>query len=190
MTEAYPLQWPIGWKRSKRPEWARFGEHTVAKAIGYLMDELRLLGASRVVISSNLKLKLDGLPYSSQRQPEDAGVAVYFMLNGNEQCIPCDQWKRVEHNMWAIYKTVRALRGIERWGAKDMVTAAFRGFKALPSPDDVIVPGIRYFDECVDQDHVKKTFKFLAMELHPDKGGDPNEFIEMKRQYEHAIQKG
>lgn len=35
--------------------------------------------------------------------------------------------------MRAIEKTIEALRGLERWGAKEMVNAPFRGFKALPA---------------------------------------------------------
>jgi hypothetical protein len=99
------------------------------------MNEIRKLGSKQVVISSNLELRNDGLPRASQRAPTDQGVAVYFNLNGRSQCFPCDRWTTVEHNLWAIAKSIEALRGLERWGAKTMVDAAFRGFQALPAPD-------------------------------------------------------
>jgi hypothetical protein len=108
---------------------------TYFQATTFLLDELKRLGARTVVISSNLQIGQHGLPLSKQRTPEDPGIAVYFVLNGKEQCIPCDKWDRTEDNIKAIGKTIEALRGLDRWGAKDMVDAAFMGFKALPAPD-------------------------------------------------------
>lgn len=182
--EAYPLSWPNSWPRTIRPERARFGDHSVGYARNLVLDELRKLGAKNVVISSNMTLRLDGLLRSGQREPEDSGVAVYFILNGFEQCFPCDRWDKVSHNLWAIQKSIEALRGLERWGAKDMVKAAFSGFKALPSPDMITPMVPQYFQSVEDENHLRERYKRLAKELHPDKGGDAVEFSEMKRQYD------
>ena len=195
MTDAYPLQWPPGWKRTIRPQRSNFGEGrhngsymtriplTHSKALSNLINELDRLGVKKQVLSTNLELRLDGLPRSGQRRLEDNGVAIYFELDGKEQCIPCDKWDRVEDNMQAVAKTIEALRGIERWGAKEMVDAAFRGFQALPdyhTPGTAISMGIRYFDDSFD---IKKRYKELVKTLHPDVGGDITEFQEMQRQY-------
>lgn len=101
----YPLSWPDSWPRNK-PEPGRF-KATLAGALANLRSELRLLGATNVLISSNVSLGVDN--------PSDGGVAVYFSYEGQSTCIPCDRWIRVEHNIQAIAKTVEALRGIERW---------------------------------------------------------------------------
>lgn len=61
------------------------------------------------------------------------GGAVYFKLDGEDQCIPCDKWRTIAENMRAIEKTIEALRGLERWRAKEMVNAPFRGFKGSTS---------------------------------------------------------
>lgn len=45
MTEAYPLAWPTGWKRTKYPQRAPF-KTTFATARDDVFDELRLLGAT------------------------------------------------------------------------------------------------------------------------------------------------
>ena len=132
MIEAYPLHWPVSWPRTDRPERSRFGVRTVAAAVKELTHELKMLRASEVVISTNVELRLDGLPRSDRRPPEDKGVAVYFKLDGQNQCFPCDRWDYIDDNLWAIAKSIGALRGINRWGAKTMVSAAFTGFKALP----------------------------------------------------------
>ena len=70
ITEAYPLHWPLGWKRTDEPKTSRFGGSvkfpSVAKATAKLKDEIRLFGADGLIISSNLELKKDGMPYSNR----------------------------------------------------------------------------------------------------------------------------
>ena len=177
MTDAYPLKWPAGWPRAKEQRRADFGQKTISssgyayktsttfdKATRALYDELKLLKVTEVVLSSNLELRRDrqGVPYANQRI-SDTGVAVYFKRDGKEQCIPCDRWDRAEDNIKAVAKTIEALRGIERWGAKNMVDAAFRGFAALPAPPD-------YSFEKKTTDELRE----LMMENHPDTGTRPD----------------
>ncbi len=176
--QANPLSWPFNWKRTKYPTNARFNT-TFAVARDKLLRELELIGASKIIISSNLELRKDGLPYAQQRNVEDSGVAVYFVLNNKEQCIPCDKWRTPADNIQAIRKTVEALRGLERWGAKEMVNVAFKGFQALPMPEGYE----DYFGHCAGQIEVEETYKTLRKRLHPDMGGSTNAFQEMMRQY-------
>ena len=188
MREANPLQWPQGWPRKETyaRETSRF-KTSFHLAVNGLLDEIRLLGGKYPVITSNLELRQDGLPYSNQRMPEDSGVAVYFTLDGREQCIPCDKWRMPSENIRAIQKTVEALRGIERWGAKEMVKAAFKGFTALGyDPDDKnkIVPAVQYFNGCHDEESLKLRYRELVKQIHPDAGGNEEDFNEMRRQYE------
>lgn len=183
--EGYPLHWPPHWKRT--PEYKRrhsIFRNTFARSRDELLNEIRLLGGRYPVISSNLMLKIDGFPYANQKEPEDPGVAVYFELFGKQQCIPCDKWKKTLDNIIAVQKTINALRGIERWGAKEMVEAAFQGFQALPAPDDVIPIEKQYFVNCHSKEDAKKLYHNLVKRMHPDVGGNVDEFNEMKRQYE------
>jgi len=185
MIDGYPLQYPVGKQRTIRPERARFGQHSVSQAINYLKDEVYRLGGKDLVISTNLVLTLTGIPKSGQRNPSDSGVAVYFKLKDKDQCFPCDRWDKVEHNIWAIYKSIEALRGLERWGAKDMVESAFKGFQALPSPDQITNTKVRYFAGCNTLSEGKERFRNMVAELHPDnkETGDQNKFIELNNQY-------
>jgi hypothetical protein len=108
---------------------------SVNDATGELLGELERLGAAEgPVISTNLKLRLDGLPRSDQATPADPGVAVYFELDGKTIVLACDKWNRVADNIYAIAKHVDALRGQDRWGV-GTVEQAFRGYTALPSGD-------------------------------------------------------
>jgi hypothetical protein len=132
MTDAYPLHWPAGWPRIEYPLPAKF-KTPFSYARDNLLRELKLPGTKDVVISTNMMIRQDGLLYAKQRVPEDRGTAVYFTLREQQRCIPCDKWSTVQDKLQAIRLTVEALRGLERWGAKEMVDSAFSGFKALPA---------------------------------------------------------
>lgn len=190
MIDAYPLQWPPAWPRTKWPERARF-DTSGSKARSALYNELRLLGATNIVLSSNAELRRDGLPYVGQRL-SDCGVAVYFTLNSEQQCIPCDKWSTLDDNIQAVRKTVEALRGLERWGAKEMVNAAFRGFKALP---ETIIMGehtarawyeVLQVSQNADMDVVEAAYKRLLYKVHPDKGGTAYAFQEVQNAFKQA----
>jgi hypothetical protein len=143
MIEAFPLHWPPGRKRTQFRKRAVFhrriaGERwttkeklTIADGRDRTKKELGMLGAKRVIISSNLRLKQDGEPMSAQREPDDPGIAVYFHLNNLPHCLSCDSWDRAADNLAAIAKHVEAMRGQLRWGVAD-IASMFAGFKALP----------------------------------------------------------
>jgi DnaJ-domain-containing protein 1 len=124
--------------------------------------------------------------------PEDPGVAVYFRLNGEQQCIPCDKWSSVPDNLHAIELTISALRGLERWGAKEMVNAAFRGFKALP---ETIIMGehtarawweVLQVSQNADWEVIEAAYKRLLHKVHPDKGGSDFAFQELQNAFKQA----
>lgn len=186
MTQAYPLHWPPTWPRTLHPKRARF-DTTFSLARDGLLAELRRLGARDIIISTNLELRLDGLPKAARRQPNDVGVAVYFTLAGNPQCIPCDKWNRLEDNLQAIRLTVEALRGLERWGAKEMVNAAFRGFQALPAPQAETWWDILELTPQATEPDIRAAFRRLARLTHPDAGGDKEEFIKLQNAFEEGL---
>lgn len=191
MIEAYPLQWPAAWPRTEYPQPAKF-KTPFSYARDQLYRELELLGATNVVISSNMMIRQDGLLYAKQRLPDDRGVAVYFTLNGEQQCIPCDKWTQVHDNLQAIRLTVEALRGLERWGAKEMVAAAFKGFKALPSAIITPPPDRPKRDWWIvlgttrdaDPQTVKQAYRRAQATAHPDAGGSSEDFQEVQAAYE------
>lgn len=190
----FPLQWPAGWKRTQNPQRSQFKPGSASNEGYNILDELKRLGATNVIISSNMEYKPDGTPYARQTRLYDTGVAVYFTLNGAEQSIPCDKWITVEENMRAIWKTIEALRGLDRWGAKEMVAAAFRGFTALP--ESIIVGSgqarawyeVLQVSQDADPEIVKRAWKTLIAKYHPDnqETGDPVKFDEVQRAYKEA----
>lgn len=130
--EAFPLSWPIGWPRTRSPGRSRFYTTTLYKARGEIENELRMLGATALVLSTNIPLRLDGLPYSNSREPSDHGVAIYFRIKGEPRVLACDKWDLTAHNMVALARHVEAMRGQLRWGVGTL-EQAFGGYRALPA---------------------------------------------------------
>jgi len=87
---------------------------TVADARNRLDLELQRLGARDVLLSTNVQVRLDGLPRSGQNEPADPGAAVYFTLKGKPRCLACDRWSRVADNIAAIAAHVYAIRAVDR----------------------------------------------------------------------------
>lgn len=186
---AYPLSWPVAWPRSKNRQRSRFNT-SPADARDGLMLELDRLRARAIVISTNVELRRDGLPYANRRPVEDPGVAVYFRLNGEDRCIAVDRWDSVGDNMHAISLTIAALRGIDRWGSTGMVAAAFAGFAALP-PGESSAPrpwrAVLEVAPDADRTTVDAAYRRLVKVWHPDVcGGDDSRFLQIQAAYEQA----
>lgn len=177
--EAYPLTWPLGRPRTKWPEQSNF-DVTLGRAIQDVRKEVNLLGGRDLIISSNLPMRRDGLPYANSSQPDDRGVAVYFRYKGKPMCFACDRWKRVEDNMRAIAKTIDALRGIARWGTGDMIQQAFTGFVALPAPT-AWWQTLGLTGPHASRDEIDSAHRRLIMEHHPDRGGNVEKAAEINR---------
>lgn len=189
--DRYPLYWPDGWKRTP-PAFRRAAKYQVnfARARDELMRHLKLLGARDVIVSTNVPLRLDGLPYANTREPTDPGVAVYWTdRKKREQVIACDRWNRVKDNLRAVGLAIEALRQLERTGASEILERAFRGFAALPSD-----AGRRTWREVfgfdggpVSREVLDDVYRRLARERHPDRGGRAEDMVELNRAREDAL---
>ena len=180
MAEAYPLYWPEGWKRTSYRKNSAFKIAAFGKARDFLLAEVRRMGGRSIVLSTNISLRNDGLPYAGQRNPDDPGVAVYFLYKQKQMSFACDAYRKVEENAYAIAKTIEALRGIERWGASDMMERAFRGFTALPAD----VPAREWWDVLevrreASRDVIDANYRRLAHDRHPDLGGSHEEMSQL-----------
>lgn len=180
MAEAFPLSWPHGYPRTE--DWKRrrsdFKAFSFAQARDSLMAEIRRLGARNPVLSTNVPLKRDGLPYANQGPLKDPGVAVYFTrghgAKERQLVLACDRWNRIEDNMRAIERTIDAMRGMERWGCSDMLDRAFTGFTALPPPPPARNTWweILGFDRSsVSLEACEDAYRTLIRRAHPDLGG-------------------
>ena len=140
---ANPLCWPPSIKRTapEDRQTARF-KITFITARNQLFDEVRRLRGLRQtsssyqpILSTNLPLKSNGLPYANSGRIDDPGVCVWFEWQGTMKAFPSDNYTTVTDNMWALKKSIEALRGIKRWGCGHLVEATFTGLASLPAPD-------------------------------------------------------
>jgi hypothetical protein len=211
----FPLQWPVGWKRT--PSSLRIPGHfgtakqaagaswrckdliTMAQACDRLLAELQRMGVPdwQVVVSTNVATRLDGRPRSDQRMPDDPGAAVYWRDEAaaggpQDRCMAIDKYTRVEQNVAALAATIEAMRAIERHGGATVLNRAFTGFTALPPP---IVAGTkRPWWEVLDcspntrsREVVDHSFRRLAAKFHPDKGGDQARMAEINAARDEAL---
>jgi len=173
--------------------WMRRRDVTIADAVRRVRAELERFGVLEddFVISTNLQLRLDGLPRSDQREPDDPGVAVYWQRPEDKamRCMAIDRYDRVADNLAAIAATLDAMRAIERHGGAQILDRAFTGFEALPAPGQTAAPGWREvlgFPALTipTMAMVDEAYRRLAATHHPDKGGDASKFhaITMARQ--------
>lgn len=190
MTERrYPLAWPTGWPRTATVERKRasFGRQAVrsygtgswkvkealsiTQALNRLDGELSRLGVTDWLVSSNLRVRLDGLPYSNQAEPADPGIAVYFTLEREDRVLACDRWTRPADNIAAIAAHIECLRGIDRYGVGSLAQA-FAGYAALP-PAAADWRSVFALSGTPPWEAVEVRYRELAREHHPDRGGDP-----------------
>jgi len=183
----YPLCWPDGWPRTSPA--ARRRSHfktSFGSARDKLLGEIRRLGGSDPIISSDIPRRNDGLPYAEAKPKSgDPGIACYFTRKGKQLCFACDCYLSVDSNLHAIALTIEALRGIARWGTGDMMEAAFTGFTALPERagpanwwETLGVP----INATLDQ--AKEAYRILVKKHHPDAGGDPELFRRLQEAWE------
>jgi hypothetical protein len=186
--EAYPLYWPNGWKRSKYKERSRF-KTGFGSARNLLFAELARMGASKIVLSTNVPLRNDGLPRANMRPDGgDSGVAVYFKRNGKDMVFACDKFYEACDNIYAIAKTIDAMRGIERWGASDMMERAFAGFKALTSATERDWWDVLQVNRICSREVIESNFRSLLRSRHPDAGGSHEAMIELNAARTRALQ--
>lgn len=197
--EKYPLQWPLGFPRTKYPKYSRFKGTSFGRARDIVFKELKLMlnykERETIVMSTNIPLKSNGDPYATYKEPEDKGVAVYFNFKGEDVVICCDQWNVIVDNMWAVAKTIEALRGIERWGVSDFLKHSFQGFNALP-PKQADKPKREWWivmdysqrpgTASWDWAGVEAQYKSLAKNRHPDMGGSTDAFQELNSAFQEA----
>lgn len=202
LPENFPLHWPAGWprtpvlqrkptrfhakERSRTGTWMEKKELTIYAAMRRLTDELSALGATAIVLSSNVETRNDGQPRSDRRPPGDTGVACYFQLARKPRVLACDRWDSVAGNIAAIAGHIDAIRRQERYGVGTL-DQAFAGFTALPPPGerpkrhwrDVFMFNPGEIINAENLPNVRARYVTLSKERHPDRGGSADQMAEL-----------
>lgn len=196
---AYPLQWPAGWKRTEsyRRTEAKFSKGgqgnrlNVGNGAERVYRELRAMGVSEhtIVVSSDLRLRLDGLPYADQTTSRlDPGVAVYWTDGQQQRCMAIDRYTRIADNLAAIAATIEAMRAIERHGGATILNRAFQGFTALPAPESWWqVLGLK--SPSATKAEIEAAHRALIMKHHPDRpDGDTEKASRINRARDQGLE--
>lgn len=207
--QRYPLSWPNGWKRTTsrvsgrfgrteqqyrdgQPSWKSRKELSVSVSTLRVLAELQRMGVheGNAIISTNVPVRQDGLPYSNAKEPSDPGAAVYWTLRGKQQCIAVDRYDRVADNLAAIAATLDAMRAIERHGGAEILERAFLGFAQLPQ-NRTGRPWREVFgiagDRNVTREFIEAQYRSLAHVRHPDKGGTHEAMSELSAARDAAL---
>lgn len=184
---AFPLSWPPAFPRAKYREHGKF-KTAMPNAIKNVQSSLKLFASDSnrklesLVISSNVSL--------GNETPSDPGVAVWFVWDGMQVCIPVDRYHSVASNLQAIHYILEARRVELRHGTLALVRATFHGFTALPAP-----AGSREWWEVLGvsrtctREEVKAAYRRLASQHHPDKpGGSHAKMAELNVAQEKGLQ--
>jgi hypothetical protein len=152
------------------------------------MRELRLLGADDIVLSTDVPLRRDGLPYADGKW-RDPGAAIFFTLRGKPKAIAKDVYNTLDANVRAVGLVIEAMRTIERHGGAEFLDRAFQGFAALPSPelDWRAVLGFRS-DAAPTRSEINCVWRNLIEQHHPDRGGDGRRASQINRARDLALQ--
>lgn len=209
---AYPLQWPDGWKRTppakrtrakfsaststtrqwtdgRTTTWRGKRVLTIAEAVSRVREQLAKMGVDDdCVISTNLQLRLDGLPRSGQPEPDDTGVAVYWRSDAGAvpRCMAIDRYDRVADNLAAIAATLDAMRAIERHGGAEILNRAFTGFTTLPHGGTTHWSDVLGVPPTASRAEIEAAYRRLRSQHHPDRGGDPQRFHEIQQAFNEA----
>ncbi len=188
--EAYPLKWPEGWPRHK-------GAHSSDRifrgptfhwdrVFRGLLEEVRRIGGTDPIVSTNQPVRADGMPYAQQRNITDAGVALYFTRNKKPLVMAQDRFFTVIGNMRSLTLAIDGLRQMERHGGAVMLERAFDGFVAI-APPSWKKPWREVFGVKPDwSGDIKALYREKARNRHPDAGGSDTLMAELNTAYAEA----
>jgi hypothetical protein len=175
----------------------------VSDTLRTLERELKMVSAESAVIQiATTHFRKDGLPYSDAT-PEHPGVIVSFVKVIRDKfgqrvrvplSFPADRFSRWESNLRAVAIALEDLRRIDRYGVTQNAEQ-YLGFKALPPPGPEH-PSVLTVDEAARvvakyagkqfagesgeilnlPDRHREAYRIAAAKLHPDVGGDANDW--------------
>lgn len=191
--EAFPLHWPLGYRRTDSHRRSRSlfkqGMETSQK---FLRAEIDRLGAKGLIISTNIPVRKDGGLFTDwmSRKIDDPGVAIFFKLKAQGDAyisMCCDQYLTVWENIYALGKSIEAIRALERYGASEFMDRVFTGFKELPEQSS----GKTWWEilevkKDASPEMIRQAYLTKVKKAHPDAGGSETDFIQIQQAYVQA----
>ncbi|WP_315768306.1 MULTISPECIES: J domain-containing protein [unclassified Bradyrhizobium] len=191
--QSFPLQWPSGFPRWKNGRTGGSFKTDFDTALRNVRKSLELFASDsgkkvdEPVLSSNVDF--NPLTSGSTKRPADPGVAVWFVWEGMQVCIPVDRYDTPAANLQAIHKIIEARRVELRHGTLALVRATFSGFQALPAPKGKHWRDVLQLTDVpnVARSHIETAYKALSRERHPDRGGSTEAMAELNSARDTAL---
>lgn len=186
MTTAYPLSWPPGFPRTPADKRERSKFRTsYGDAMRNVTKSLIAFGkdSGKQIVDPILSSNVDLM---NRVKDGDPSVAVWFVWDGIQVCIPVDRYQFAAENLQAIHHVLEARRVELRHGTLALVRATFEGFRALPAPKpwaDVL--GLTAGQ--ADADAINAAYRDKARAAHPDAGGSTAAMAELNAARDAAL---
>lgn len=100
---------------------------TLDQAVQFLEEELLTLPAEKINVFTNYD-RLNSSRSRAKRE-DDSAVTIEIRMGARTYYLVCDRWAMIDHNLYALHLTVRALKNIVKWGVGDYETL-LAGFDA------------------------------------------------------------
>lgn len=174
----------------KVASWKSRQRLSVNDATTRVLHEIAMLRVAEddLVVSTNVRLRLDGLPVSGDKEPEDPGAAVYWRKHTQTKCMAIDQYTKVADNLAAIAATLEAMRAIGRYSNAEVLERAFLGFQALPPPGESWREVLQFAptENTITPELLRVRYLAKARAAHPDAGGTAEKFKKVREAYDDA----
>ncbi|MCE5185105.1 MAG: hypothetical protein LLF76_03150 [Planctomycetaceae bacterium] len=177
-----------GQERTRHPKRSQF-KSSYSNTLELLNRELGMLGVRRAVIGLDMPesmIRNDGLPRADAR-PASAAISLHFESKYGPLRYATDVFDKWQDNLRAIALGLEALRQVDRYGITKK-GQQYTGWKQLPevgSPVRDYAAALAFICEHsgqvaawveMNEDNVQSAYRRAALNLHPDKGGDAEQF--------------
>lgn len=162
--------WPkTGFEPDRGREGSRF-DSSWSRILKLLTYELGRLGANAVVVKLDLEdrdIRHDGWPRSNAK-PVHPGVVIEWQIGEAWYRRAAEKYDHWHDNVYAVARTLEALRAVERWGA--VSGEQYEGMRLeLETPGSGENAARNLLDSY-------GGLRAALRATHPDQGGDPEEF--------------
>lgn len=181
-------QWPGELTRNRSSSPFSATHHQTVQLLEREVRALTGTSATEVVIQVALReqdIRLDGQPKANARSMEHPGVIIAFETRKlGPLKFSCDRFHHWDDNLRAIALGMESLRRVERYGM-GTGTEQYRGWQALPA-GMALGPAKMTYEQAqtllrelsgwVGDLDVDAAYRIAAKNVHPDAGGDPEQF--------------
>ncbi len=175
------LNWPaeLGRTEADARRQNRRYETDLSQSIDDLEQELERLGVDdwRLETAMDHQSRNPNRPYANQPDPDDPGAVVRWSMDGEQFAVGCDAYSRVRDNVRTIGLYIGEKRKMEQ---RPVVTGESEFANArLPAADIVAEEPpheMLSLEPDATPEEIKRAFRDLAKETHPDQGGSKEAF--------------